>query len=147
MNHVTENSLVICDELGSGTDPVEGSSLAIAIFDYLIDKNCLVIASSHYAELKIHAYESENIINASVEFDIETLKPTYKLLIGVPGESNALKISKIYGLPKEIIEKAESLTNKSNNEINETLNKLINRSNKLEALIKENKEKENNSRL
>lgn len=142
MNHVTENSLVICDELGSGTDPVEGSSLAIAIFDYLIDKNCLVIASSHYAELKIHAYESENIINASVEFDIETLKPTYKLLIGVPGESNALKISKIYGLPKEIIEKAESLTNKSNNEINETLNKLINRSNKLEALIKENKEKE-----
>lgn len=141
MNNVTENSLVICDELGSGTDPEEGAALAISIFDYLISKNCLVIASSHYAELKIHAYESENIINASVEFDINTLKPTYKLLIGVPGESNALKISKIYGLPNEIIDRALNITNKNNNEIKQTLVKLIDRSSKLDELIKKNEEK------
>lgn len=131
MNNVTPNSLVLIDELGSGTDPIEGSSLAIAIFDYLLSKKCLVITSSHYAELKVHAYNRDDIINASVEFDINTLKPTYKLLIGVPGESNALKISKLLGLPEEIIKNAEGYVNKSNNEINQTLEKLIERSYKL----------------
>ena len=108
INQVTENSLVLLDELGSGTDPAEGSALAIAIFDYLMSKNCLVIATSHYSELKIHAYNSEKIINASVEFDINTLKPTYKLLLGIPGQSNALKISKILGLPEVIIKRQKN---------------------------------------
>ena len=149
MNNVNENSLVLVDELGSGTDPQEGSSLAISIFDYLISKNCLVIASSHYAELKIHAYESDKITNASVEFDINTLRPTYKLLIGVPGESNALKISKIYGLPDEIIKKAEKYVSSSNNQLNETLEKLIYRSHELEKLnkIALEKNKELNEKL
>lgn len=137
MNNVTENSLVLIDELGSGTDPIEGSSLAIAIFDYLLSKKCLVITSSHYAELKVHAYNRDDIINASVEFDVNTLKPTYKLLIGVPGESNALRISRILGLPEEIIKSAENYVNKSNNEINQTLEKLIERSYKLNDEINE----------
>ncbi|HHU55307.1 MAG TPA: endonuclease MutS2, partial [Acholeplasmataceae bacterium] len=90
INNVTNESLVLLDELGSGTDPSEGTSLAISIFDYLIKKDCLVIATSHYSELKIYAYNSNDVINASVEFDEKTLKPTYKLLMGVPGMSNAL---------------------------------------------------------
>ena len=77
IDNVTENSLVLLDELGSGTDPAEGTALAIAIFDFLLAKKCMIIATSHYSELKIHAYNSENIINASVEFDLKTLKPTY----------------------------------------------------------------------
>ena len=142
MNSVNHNSLVLLDELGSGTDPQEGAALAIAIFDYLISRDCLVIASSHYAELKIHAYENPKIINASVEFNTETLHPTYKLLIGVPGESNALKISKILGLPDEIIDKAENYAYNSNNEINLTLEKLINQSATLEKKLNEIRDKE-----
>ena len=142
MNLVNHNSLVLLDELGSGTDPQEGAALAIAIFDYLISRDCLVIASSHYAELKIHAYENPKIINASVEFNTETLRPTYKLLIGVPGESNALKISKILGIPAEIIYKAENYAYNNNNEINLTLEKLINQSATLEKKLNEIRDKE-----
>lgn len=142
MNTVDDKSLVLLDELGSGTDPSEGAALAISIFDYLLSKDCLVIASSHYAELKVHAYESNKIINASVEFNIDTLKPTYKLLIGVPGESNALKISRILGLPEEIINKAEHLAYSNSNEINLTLEKLIKTSNELEKKLNEIRNKE-----
>ena len=142
MNLVNHNSLVLLDELGSGTDPQEGAALAIAIFDYLISRDCLVIASSHYAELKIHAYENTKIINASVEFNAETLRPTYKLLIGVPGESNALKICKILGLPDDIIDKAENYAYNNNNEINLTLEKLINQSATLEKKLNQIRDKE-----
>ncbi|MBO4667696.1 MAG: endonuclease MutS2 [Bacilli bacterium] len=137
MTSVTNNSLVLLDELGSGTDPEEGSALAIAIFDYLIEKKCLVIASSHYAELKVHAFENDNIINASVEFNAETLKPTYKLLIGVPGESNALKISKSLGIPLDIIEKAENYVYEKNDDLKMTLDKLSNQSHLLEKKLNE----------
>lgn len=142
MNSVNDKSLVLLDELGSGTDPAEGASLAISIFDYLISKNCLVITSSHYAELKLHAFESNNIINASVEFDINTLNPTYKLLIGVPGESNALKISRILGLNEEIVKNAEKLTKSNTNEISSVLEKLTRTSNDLEKKLNEIRNKE-----
>lgn len=142
LNKVNDKSLVILDELGSGTDPQEGAALAIAIFDYLINKNCLVITSSHYAELKVHAFESKNILNASVEFDLETLKPTYKLLMGIPGESNALKISKLLGLSEEILDKALEYAYNNTNEINLTLEKLIKTSNELEKKLNEVRDRE-----
>ena len=142
MNEVSNNSLVILDELGSGTDPQEGAALAIAIYDYFINKNCLVIASTHYAEMKIHAYESNNIINASVEFDVNTLRPTYKLLMGIPGESKALKISEILGLPIEIIDNAKKYVSSNSNEIDTVLSKLINQSNALESKLNELNDKE-----
>jgi len=142
LNSDLDKSLVLLDELGSGTDPAEGASLAIAIFDYLISKNCLVITSSHYGELKLHAYESDHILNASVEFDINTLKPTYKLLIGVPGESNALKISRILGLNKDVVDYAEKLSNANTNEISTVLEKLTKTSNELEKKLNETRNKE-----
>lgn len=136
LNQVTHNSLVLLDELGSGTDPAEGSSLAIAIFDYLITKKCLIIATSHYSELKIHAYNSESIINASVEFNVETLSPTYKLLIGVPGQSNALKISKVLGLHQEVIDRAQTYAYKNPDKNNIVLDKLILQSHELDRKLK-----------
>ncbi len=142
INEVTEASLVLLDELGSGTDPAEGSALAIAIFDYLISKRCLVIATSHYSELKLHAYRSENIINASVEFDVETLRPTYKLLLGIPGLSNALKISKMLGLPSEIIEKAEGYAYQKNDDLSLALEKLVNQTQEMARLQEQVKTKE-----
>lgn len=142
INEVTDASLVLLDELGSGTDPAEGSALAIAIFDYLISKRCLVIATSHYSELKLHAYRSENIINASVEFDVKTLRPTYKLLLGIPGQSNALKISKMLGLPSEIIEKAEGYAYQNNDDLSLALEKLINQTQEMGRLQEQVKAKE-----
>lgn len=147
MNFVTPNSLVLLDELGSGTDPIEGSSLAISIFDYLIDKNCLLIATSHYSELKIHAYNSSKVINASVEFNDVTLKPTYRLLIGVPGMSNALKIAKTLGLSQKIIESAENYVHQKDDNVSKILNKLILQSHELDNKLKtveENKQLINN---
>lgn len=149
MNNVTNNSLVLLDELGSGTDPAEGASLAIAIFDTLIEKKCLVIATSHYSELKIHAFNSNNIINASVEFDIETLKPTYKLLMGIPGQSNALKISKILGLPENIIKKAENYVYEKSDNLSKVLDKLTIQTKELDnkLLSLEEKNKQLNQKL
>lgn len=143
IDNVNENSLVLLDELGSGTDPVEGSSLAIAIFDYLISKKCLLVSTSHYSELKIHAYNSNDIINASVEFDDKTLKPTYKLLIGVPGMSNAINISENLGLKSEILNNARNYVYKKNDNLNLVLDKMIKQSHLLDERIKEvEKEKE-----
>ena len=141
MNNVTNNSLVLLDEVGSGTDPLEGSSLAIAIFDTLIEKKCLVCATSHYSELKVHAFNRTDIINASVEFDIKTLKPTYRLLLGIPGQSNALYISKLLGLNEDVINKAKEYTHQNSDDVNIALRKLVHQSEDYDKLNKSLKEK------
>ena len=113
VNTATPESLILVDELGSGTDPLEGANLAISILEYFKNKNILTLATTHYQELKKYALVTEGIQNASVEFDIENLKPTYKLLIGIPGKSNAFAISEKLGLKKEIIDYATSLLEKN----------------------------------
>ena len=115
INRAKENSLILFDELGSGTDPEEGSGLSIAILNYFLEKNIRTIATTHYSQLKMYAMSTENVQNAAMEFDVEKLEPTYKLIIGISGKSNAFEISKKLGLNESFIVNAKKFI--SNNEL------------------------------
>ena len=129
LSKMDKDSLVLFDELGAGTDPQEGAALAMAILDAVGETGAYSVATTHYPELKVYGYNRADTINASMEFDIDSLRPTYKFLIGVPGRSNALEIAKRLGLSDNIINSASSLTSEDSQELNDMIADLVARRN------------------
>ena len=149
MKNVTDKSLVLIDELGAGTDPQEGAAIAIAILEELSKSDCEIMATTHYPELKIYAYNTQDTINASMEFDDKSLKPTYRLLIGIPGASNAFNIASRLGMISSVVERGQSLMSGESQDLNNMISDLENRrkefennNQKLEQQLAKNKEVE-----
>ncbi len=133
VNQCDSRTLVLFDELGAGTDPAEGAALAIALIEFCRTMGSRVVATTHYAELKLYAMRTDGVINASCEFDVETLQPTYKLLIGIPGKSNAFAISRKLGLPEHILKKADDLVGKSDKDFEDVLTQLEHQRQQMES--------------
>lgn len=124
MKHVNKNTLVLIDEIGAGTDPEEGASLAIAILDELREHGAKIMVTTHYPELKLYGYNRDRTTNASMEFDVKNLTPTYLLQVGIPGYSNAFAITRRLGMNEKVVKKAESLTKDSDSELNKMIARL-----------------------
>lgn len=132
-----DRTLVLFDELGAGTDPAEGAALATAIIEFCRKMRSRVVATTHYAELKLYAMRTKGVINASCEFDVETLRPTYKLLIGIPGKSNAFAISRKLGLSESILKEADDLVDKSDKDFEDVLSQLEQQRQQMESARQE----------
>ena len=130
----TRRSLILIDELGSGTDPMEGSAFAMSVIDYLNQKNVKSIITTHYSEVKAYAFNTEGIKSSSMEFNVETLQPTYRLLEGIPGESNALIIAQKYGINEEIIKNAKSYISEENQKVEKMLVSIKEKTDEVERL-------------
>ena len=132
-----DRTLVLFDELGAGTDPAEGAALATSIIEFCRKMGSRVVATTHYAELKLYAIRTDGVMNASCEFDVETLRPTYKLLIGIPGKSNAFAISRKLGLSEDILKEADALVDKSDKDFEDVLSQLEQQRQQMEAARQE----------
>ena len=132
-----DRTLVLFDELGAGTDPAEGAALAMAIIEFCRKMGSCVVATTHYAELKLYAMRTQGVINASCEFNVETLRPTYKLLIGIPGKSNAFAISRKLGLAEHILKEADDLVGKSDKDFEDVLTQLEQQRQQMESARQE----------
>lgn len=137
LRSVTDKSLVLFDELGAGTDPEEGAALARALITELLEVGCLAITTTHYSELKSFAYMTPEVENGSVEFDLATLSPTYRLLVGVPGRSNALAIASRLGLPSHILDRARGYVDPETEHVDELLSEIVARRNEASAASRE----------
>jgi DNA mismatch repair protein MutS2 len=133
LRDVTTDSLVLLDELGAGTDPEEGSALARSLIEELLERGCLAVATTHYSELKAFAYTADGAENGSVEFDVATLSPTYRLVVGVPGQSNALAIARRLGMPAHVIDRARSYLHPDVERVDTLLGEIRRRRNEAEA--------------
>ncbi|MFC2671421.1 endonuclease MutS2 [Limosilactobacillus vaginalis] len=149
LERITSRSLVILDELGAGTDPKEGAALAMSILDYIASKGSTVVITTHYPELKVYGYDRPGTINASMEFDQETLKPTYHLLLGIPGRSNGIEIAQRLGINQTVITESKSLVSEDSQDLNQMIGELVEQrkaareeKERLEKLLVANREKQ-----
>lgn len=142
LNYASSQSLVLLDELGSGTDPLEGSAIAMAVLDSLLEKNAFVLVTTHHGALKNYGYTNQKCINASVEFSPETMRPTYRLLTGIPGESHAIDIARSSGLPEETVKKAQSYIATEQADISVLIKGLSKKHEELDTLIQEQSRRE-----
>lgn len=149
LERITSRSLVLLDELGAGTDPKEGAALAMSILDYIACKGSTVVITTHYPELKVYGYDRPGTINASMEFDQETLKPTYHLLLGIPGRSNGIEIAQRLGINQTVITESKSLVSEDSQDLNQMIGELVEQrkaareeKERLEKLLVANREKQ-----